>query len=133
VDGDPSTDAIDPLVIGGQDLGDSPPEVSVGMPGAAALDTVTGRRLVRLYYESRREDGTVLGYVAGSADGVTFERHEVPVMEELDVRFPAPVILDDRVTLLYVNVPRTGALQTRSLIAAVSPAAVSFAPPENDE
>ena len=132
VDGDPSTDAIDPLVIGGEDLGEEP-EVSVGMPGAAALDTATGRRLVRLYYESRREDGSVLAYVAGSTDGVTFERHEVPVMEQPDVRFPVPVLLDDRITLLYVNLPSSGTYQTRLLGAAVSPATVSFAPLENDE
>lgn len=132
VDGDPSTAAIDPLVITGEDLGDEP-EVSVGMPGAVALDTPTGRRLVRVYYESRREDGTVSAYVAGSADGVTFERHELPVMEQTDVRFPAPVLLDDRVTLLYVNLRGTGAYQTRALAAAVTPAAVSFAPPENDD
>jgi hypothetical protein len=88
---------------------------------------------VRVYYESRREDGSVVAYVAGSADGVAFERHELPVMEEADVRFPAPVLLDDRITLLHVNLPATGTYQMRALGVAVSPAAVSFAPPDNDE
>ena len=132
VDGDSSTAAIDPLVIRGEDLGEEP-EVNVGMPGAVALDTPTGRRLVRVYYESRREDGSVVAYVAGSADGIAFERHELPVMEEADVRFPAPVLLDDRITLLHVNLPATGTYQMRALGVAVSPAAVSFAPPDNDE
>lgn len=134
IDGDPSTGAIDPLVLHGEDLGEVP-EVSVGMPGAAALDTSAGRRLVRLYYESRREDGSIHAYVAGSADGVVFERHEIPVMEASHLLAPAPVLVDDRVTLLYAGIPATArfAMQgypSRSLSAAVSPASVRFDPAE---
>lgn len=132
VDGDPSTEALDPIVITGADLGEDGTEVSVGMPGAAALDTATGRRLVRVYYESRRDDGSVLAYVAGSEDGLAFERHEVPVMDEADARFPAPLLLDDRVTLLYANLRGGSDYQTRALYVAVSPASVSFAAPENE-
>lgn len=126
IDGDASTAAIDPLILTGQDDRESP-EIAIGSPGAAAVDTVVGRRLIRIYYESRREDGTVLPYVAGSADGVTFERHEIPVMDSTDVRFPAPVLVDDRTTLLYWNGPLTSSgRQTRALRASVSPASVHF-------
>ncbi len=132
IDGDPSTAAIDPVVIEGDDGRDTE-ELSVGSPGAVAVDAVSGRRLLRIYFESRRDDGTVLPYVAGSEDGVTFERHEVPVMADTDVRFPAPVLLDARVTLLYANAPfRSGGYQLRSLFAAVSPAGERFAPEEDE-
>ncbi|HEY8428540.1 MAG TPA: hypothetical protein VIL20_09210 [Sandaracinaceae bacterium] len=130
IDADPSTPAIDPIVIEGDDGRDTE-ELSVGHPGAVSLVTITGRHLVRVYFESRRDDGTILPYVAGSEDGVNFERHEVPIMAELDVRFPSPLLLDDRVTLLYANVPfRSGGHQMRKLIGAVSPAGESFAPDE---
>src|SRR5690606_17230964 len=115
----------EPITIDGEDLTDSP-EVSVGMPGAAVVETPAGRRLVRLYYESRREDGSVLAYVAGSADGLAFERHELPVLDEADARFPAPVIVDARVTLLYANLPTDSGEQTRSLVVAVAPSTVRF-------
>lgn len=134
IDGDASTPAIDPIVIDGDDGRDTV-ELSVGSPGAAAVDTITGRHLIRVYFESRRDDGTVLPYVAGSEDGVTFERHEVPILDAIDVRFPSPVLIDDRVTVLYANAPfasRSMGYQTRSVFAAVSPAGVSFAPPEEE-
>lgn len=132
MDGDPSTPAIDPILIEGDDGRDSE-ELSVGSPAAVGVDMVSGRRLVRIYFESRRDDGTILPYVAGTEDGVTFERHEVPVMSDTDVRFPAPVLLDARVTLLYVNAPfRAGGYQVRSLLAAVSPAGERFAPDQEE-
>jgi hypothetical protein len=131
VDGDLSTPAIDPLRLDfSQDFADveTSEEVSVGSPGAVAVDTPGGRRLIRVYFESRRADGTVRAYVAGTADGVTFERHNVPVLDEEDARFPAPYVLDERVTLLYANVPfDTGGFQTRSIVGSVSPASTTFA------
>lgn len=135
VDGDPSTPAIDPIVLrfDDPDFEDvrTSRELSVGAPGAASVETPAGRRIVRLYFESRRDDGAILAYVAGTSDGVTFDRHNVPVLSQDDVRFPAPFVLDRRVTLLYANVPFvTGGLQTRSIVASVSPAAESFAPPD---
>jgi hypothetical protein len=133
IDADESTPAIDPIAITGVDLRE-PPEISIGMPGAVTVETPAGRRIVRLYYESRRAEELEQVYVAGSEDGVHFERHEVPVSDNDDLRFPAPVALDARVTLLYANtVALTGGLQTRSVVVAVTPASVSFAPPEEEE
>lgn len=131
LDADPSTEALDPIVIEGEDLGESP-ETSVGMPGALLVETPAGRQLVRLYYESRREDGSTHVYVAGSVDGLTFERHELSVMDQDDVRAPAPLVVDPRVTLLYVNVPAGSTYATRALRAAVTPAGVRFDAPGND-
>lgn len=131
LDGDPATPEIDPLVLDGEDIRTSP-ELAVAAPGAVAVDTIVGRRLVRLYFESHREDGTILAYVAGSADGVTFERYSVPVHAQTDVRFPAPVVLDQRVTLLYTNGPATsGGFQTRGIYASVSPASTTFGASDN--
>ncbi len=131
IDGDASTPAIDPIVPTGED-NELTVELSIGRPGAVSLETVTGRHLVRLYFESRRDDGTTLVYVAGGEDGVSFERHLVPVMAEEDVRFPSPRLLDARVTLLYASIPfRTGGYETRAIVGAVSPAGQSFAPPED--
>ncbi len=130
MDGDPGTPAMDPISFSGDDMRTSP-EVSVGAPGAVNVTTPVGRHLIRMYFESRREDGTVLAYVAGSEDGVAFERYTVPVAAEDDVRFLAPVIIDDRITVLYANVPRTSAgLQMRALVGFVSPAGASLAPEE---
>lgn len=125
VDGDSSTPAIDPVIVTGDDLGDSP-EVAMRMPGAVAVDTPAGRRLVRLYYESWREDGSVRAYVAGSVDGIAFERHELEVFDAGDVRMPSPRLLDARVTLLYLNLPGSTSFemrtyQSRGIAAAVSP------------
>ncbi len=135
VDGDPSTPEMDPAVLPfDAELPDveSRVEMSVGAPGAIGVDTPAGRRVIRLYFESRRDDGSILAYAAGTADGVTFSRHFVPLLDAEDVRFPCPVQVDDRVTLLYVNGPFTGGgFQTRAITASVSPASYAFAPDEN--
>lgn len=106
------------------------PEVRVANPGAVAIETTADRTLIRLYFESIREDGAHRVYVAGSADGVTFERHPREVMENADIRFPAPDVVDTRVTLLYLNLPFFGGLlQTRGVSVAVAPAGQRFDEP----
>lgn len=118
------------ITLSGDDLRESP-EVAIGAPGAVLVETPAGRLLIRMYFESRREDGTILPYVAGTEDGVTFERFSIPVADYTDLRFPAPVVLDDRTTLLYANAPKSsGGYQTRSLIGLVTPAGVDLAPDE---
>jgi hypothetical protein len=135
VDGDPSTPAMDPAALGfdeGFPDVETSEELSVGAPGAVTVTTPIGRRLIRLYFESRRDDDTTRAYVAGTADGITFDRHQVPVLDREDVRFPAPYVLDARVTLLYANTPFTAmGRQTRAITASVSPAGHSFEPVEN--
>jgi hypothetical protein len=139
VDGDPDTVGVDPIApyVTRQNVRAAAgalesPELFVGHPAALSIETAADRALVRLYYSSWRADGTVLVFVAGSSDGIAFERHPLPVVDVLDARFPAPVQLDDRTTLLYINMPFAMAAQVRTLVATVSPAAVSFLPPEEE-
>ncbi|HJL18471.1 MAG TPA: hypothetical protein RMH99_22595 [Sandaracinaceae bacterium LLY-WYZ-13_1] len=110
------------------------PEVARIHPGAVRVETPAERTLIRLYFESVREDGTHRVYVAGSDDGLTFERHPLPAMEQTEVRFPAPRVLDPRVTLLYASFPFFGAgvYQTRAITVAVAPADESFVPEEEE-
>lgn len=123
-----------PITLTGEDLGEGT-ERRVASPGAVRIDTRAGRTLFRLYFESIR-DGVVedrvahMFYVAGSEDGITFERHPFPVMEQTDIRFPAPRLVDDRVTLLYGNLPFFGGpFLTRAVIVAVGPGGHMFQPP----
>jgi len=109
------------------------PEVAMIHPGAVRVETRAERALIRVYFESVREDGSHTTYVAGSEDGLAFVRHPRAVMEQTDVRFPAPLLLDERVTLLYESLPFFGgAYQTRAVAVAVSPAGDSFVPEEEN-
>ena len=118
----------DPLVFEGDDEGTSA-EVAMTHPGAVTVETAAERQIVRLYFESVRADGTHMAYVAGSEDGTLFARHPRAVAPQSDMRFPAPLLVDDRVTLLYANLPFFGgAFQTRVLVVSVAPAGVSFVP-----
>ncbi|MCB9594669.1 MAG: hypothetical protein H6719_18260 [Sandaracinaceae bacterium] len=123
-----------PITLSDDDTGEGT-ELRVASPGAVRVETRGDRTLIRLYFESVREGITEgelshVFYVAGSEDGVTFERYPIPVMEQSDVRFPAPVLVDDRVTLLYGNLPFFGgAYLTRAVVAAVGPGGYRFAAP----
>lgn len=125
--------SMGPITMTGGDDGDGA-ELRVGSPGAVRVETRGDRVLVRLYFESIREGITEgqeahLFYVAGSEDGLAFERYALPVMEQTDIRFPAPVLVDDRVTLLYGNLPFFGGpFLTRAVVVAVAPAGFRFAP-----
>jgi hypothetical protein len=120
--------AADALVFEGEDVGPSA-EVAIAHPGAVTVETAGDRQLVRLYYESVRADGSHRAYVAGSDDGTHFVRYPRAVAPQVDMRFPVPLLVDDRVTLLYGNLPFFGGLfQTRVLVVSVAPAGVSFAP-----
>ena len=124
-----------PITLTGEDEGEGR-EVSIGRAGAVRIATRAGRVLVRLYLESAREDLLEVGtahviYVAASADGLSFERYPRPVMPQTDMRFPAPQVVDDRVTLLYGNLPFFGGpYLTRAVVASVGPAGHRFAPAE---
>ena len=132
-----SFEPMGPITLNGEDLGEGT-ELRVASPGALRVDTAAERVLVRLYFESIREGILETGdahvfYVAGSEDGFTFERHPRPVAEQTDIRFPSPLLLDDRVTLLYGNLPHTGGpFFTRALVVAVSPAGQRFDPMEEE-
>ena len=117
----------------GPDETDSP-EVARVHPGVARVVTVADRVLIRMYFESVRADGSHLIYLAASDDGSAFELHSRPVLDAVDARFPSPLLLDDRVTFLYVNRPFfPGSYQTRALVVTVAPAGERFDPPEEGE
>ncbi len=102
-----------------------PAEIGVGGPGAVTVTTSVGRSLVRLYFESRREDGTRLIMMAGSTDGMTFTRYDIPVISDPDRRDPSPLLVDLRTTILHVHAPRTvGGRQGRGIIGTVAPRTV---------
>lgn len=114
-------------VTGPDDVDDSR-EVRLASPGAARVDTRGGRTIIRLYAESVRDDGSHLVYLLGSEDGESFDRFPRPVIDQPDVRHPAPHIVDDRVTFLYANFPNVaGGFQTRAVTVSVAPAGESFA------
>ncbi len=124
---------VDGLTVEGEDETDDSGELRLANPGAVRVETRAGRVLVRLYVESVRDDGTRLAYLLGSEDGLAFDRFPRPVMEQGDVRFPAPYLVDDRVTFLYANLPFVSrGFQTRAVTVAVAPAGESFAPPVDE-
>jgi len=102
------------------------PETAVGMPGAVSVTTPGDRRVVRLYFESIRADGSRWISLAASLDGVSaFDRLERPVVEEENRGAPAPYVVDDRTTLLYYSAPRPSSdPQLRTLVAAIAPRSV---------
>ena len=122
---------LGPVTMTGEDEGMSP-EMTIGNPGAVRVEMTSGRVVIRLYFESVRADGSHDIYVAGSEDGIRFERFVREVIDHDDSRFPAPVIFDQQTTLLYASHPLTaGDYQTRTLVVGVSPRTVRFDPPED--
>ncbi len=104
---------------------EDPNEIGVGGPGAVTVTTAVERQLVRLYFESRREDGTRYLMMSGSTDGIHFERYEIPVISDPDRRDPSPLVVDLRTTILHTHAPRTvGDRQVRGLIGTVAPRTV---------
>lgn len=113
-----------------------PAERSVRRPGAVTVTTPTGRLLVRLYFESLREDGTRAIGFAASEDGVTFERRPGSVYDEDDPGAPAPFVDAEGRTRLYLTVDarlRGTDLVTRALVMAVAPPWERYAPLPEDE
>lgn len=122
-DGLSFTTVADPL-----DLGEFPlregeaAEVAVGGPGAVFLVTATGRELVRVYFESRRGDGTRVLMLSATEDGEHFVRFERPVWRVDDRRDPSARILDFRTTIVYSSAPRDErGRPVRTLVAAKAP------------
>jgi hypothetical protein len=98
-------------------------ENAVGAPGAAIIATPAGRHVVRIYYESRRTNGTTLIALMSSADGLTFDVFDRPVFAERNRQSPVPRFVDGRTTILYAWIPFRA---TGAVINAVTPAAVSL-------
>ncbi len=104
-------------------------EQSIGGPGAVVVTTPLGRSFLRLYYESRRSNGTAIITLAASPDGVTFENFGRPAVSELGRRFASPFVLDERISLLvqWAASPR-GASGEGSLFIGIAPAGARLAP-----
>ncbi len=98
-------------------------EISVGAPGAALIPTPGGRTVVRVYYESRRSNGTSLVALMASGDGLAFDVFERPVFAERNRQAPSPRYVDERTTVLYAWVPFR---QSGAIINAITPASVSL-------
>lgn len=123
VDADTSTAAIDPIplpipAVAGVDAGPSDAgtvdagvpvtEVAVRAPSATTARSQTGRFTVRLYFESRRSDqSSVLG-VAGSFDGVVFDRSAVVPYAKNNPSHPSILLRPDGISLLVFATTRLG-------------------------
>ncbi|MFO0685555.1 MAG: hypothetical protein U0234_26075 [Sandaracinus sp.] len=94
-------------------------EISIGGPGAIVVVTPAGRSVLRVYYESRRDNGTVLIGMLGTSDGPTLEQYPLPMFSGRDRQRPAPRYVDQRVTLLYTWAPRG---QTGQAMVSITPA-----------
>jgi hypothetical protein len=104
-------------------------EESVGGPGAVVVTTITGRSFLRLYYESRRSNGSTLLTLAASPNGATFEDFGRPVVNTLGRRFAAPFELDERISLLVQwSPPPRGARNQGVLVIGIAPAGARLAP-----
>ena len=127
VDGDPGTAELDALDLGAG-APEAPAQVAVGAPGAMRVESPVGRPFVRVYFESRRSDGSRTIALAATEDGVRYDRLPRAVLEEEDRRMPAPLAIDARVTLLYQSAPfLSGDRQLRGIVASVAPRTVFFA------
>ena len=119
-----------PIVLVGEDEGISE-ETSIANPGALRVELNTGRTLIRLYFESIRDDGAHDIYVAGSEDGLAFERFVREVIDHDDTRFPSPLAIDRQTTFMYAShAAGAGEYETRSMVVSASPRTARFDPPE---
>jgi hypothetical protein len=144
IDGDASTGAIDPLSLpvpvvaidagvpsdaGAMDASVAT-EISQRAPTAVTAQSVTGRTLVRLYFESRRTDGTSVLAIAGSFDGEVFERSAVVPYTKNNPAHPAVWLREDGITLLTFAVVRQGGgLATALPLLGIAPAALPLPTP----
>jgi hypothetical protein len=127
-DGRSFTRVLDAVPVRRGPVDGLPDEIGVGAPGALVVTTPAGRSFIRLYLESHREDGTHLVSLAATADGRTFERLDRPVVEAERTGEPGPLVVNDRVTVLYWTAPFTSrdGLQIRAIVAGVAPRTATF-------
>lgn len=125
VDTDPSTPTLDPLALEPR----QPEETTRLHPGAIVDTTYSGRQVVRIYFDV--DIGTRSNVcMAGSFDGITFERHPQIAYRAQTISHPVPRILETGETLLTVTrvVSRFDAL-TRVPTGAVAPTFATFGEP----
>lgn len=105
-------------------------EIEVGGPGALVVTSPAERSFVRLYYESRRDNGNTLITLAAAADGMSFEAFGRPVVDERDRRFPSAYRVDERISLLYQWDPSGTGTAQGSVFVGIAPGGVTLATPE---
>ncbi|MDW8246340.1 MAG: hypothetical protein RMJ84_07170 [Sandaracinaceae bacterium] len=108
-------------------------EVEQGAPGAVLFRSPGGRAFIRLYYESRRSNGQVLITLAASADGLNFQNFGRPVVLQANRRAPAPFIVDERISLLYMWRPFSIARSQGTIGVGIAPSTVRLAPKRMEE
>lgn len=102
-------------------------EVAREGPSAVLIRTVAKREVVRLYFESIRANGRRYLMFAGSDDASTFQRSELPVMDEPNLLGPSATLLDDLTTLLhFAGTATENDVQVRAPRVAVFPEGVTF-------
>ncbi|MDH5491185.1 MAG: hypothetical protein OEY14_04475 [Myxococcales bacterium] len=124
IDGDETTAELDPLRL------EAPAESlerGLGMPSALVAETPSGRRLIRLYFEVRLDEGPLVS-MAASEDGVHFERYEGASFAIDAPGAPRVQLLEGGQTLLLASQARAQlGIQLRALVFAVTPSAHLFA------
>ena len=90
---------------------EDPAEIGFGRPSALWATTPANRRVLRLYFEVRRDDGTQTVEVAGSADGASFERAALPAYAgDGNAGAPGVRLLEDGTTLENYNIQQQSTL-----------------------
>lgn len=115
---------------------EAPGETSFHRPGAVWASTVAHDRILRLYFEVRRDDGTFAATMAASLDGRDFERLAAPVYGgEESSGAPAPFLLPDGTTLLHFTIDARGTNREpfRAPVVGVAPSFLRFADPPVEE
>ncbi|MBX3250164.1 MAG: hypothetical protein KF901_23500 [Myxococcales bacterium] len=107
---------------------DDPEELSFHRPGAVWATTPADRRVLRLYFEVWKADGTFEATMAASLDGRELERLEGPVYGgDESTGAPAPFLTDDGATLLYFTLDHAvGGEPVRAPVVGVTPTITRF-------
>lgn len=115
---------------------EAPSEVSFHRPGAVWASTVAHDRVLRLYFEVRRDDRTFAATMAASLDARSFERLAASVYGgEESSSAPAPFLMPDGTTLLHftIDAPGPNGEPYRVPLVGVAPAFARFADPPVEE
>lgn len=138
VDSDATTPALDPLPLVIPDDAPTPTtdagvaivETGRGSPSVVVTESRTGRLNVRLYFESRASDGTVAIHVAGSFDGLAFDRSAIVCYRKGNPTSPSAFLPDDGITRLTIALQRnSGGVVSGAPVLTMTPPERTLPPP----